>query len=182
MQEQRPNPQHPHQAQPPRAAAPHTPPPPSTIPRTAPLPNHGPPRIAPMPMQQTKVLDLEPLELVDDDEQPAPSAAPGGVASAAVAAMSSQQAPSKIRQFASSIGNLSHQDNYKRATTVTGRGAVRVRSFHGRLSDEGIVYMDSKINEWLDAHPDIEVKFATTTVGLYDGKIKEPALILNIWY
>jgi hypothetical protein len=135
-----------------------------------------------MPLQQTKVLDLEPIELEDDEPAPAPT--PAGVASAApaAAAASSQQAQSKIRQFATSIGNVSHQDNFRRATTVSGHGAVRVRSFHGRLSDEGIVYMDSKINEWLDTHPDIEVKFATTTVGLYDGKIKEPALIVNIWY
>ena len=175
MQEQRPNPQHPHQPQPPRPA----PPTPASIPRaagTSPAPNHGPPRIAPMPMQQTKVLDLTPLEL--EDEEPAP--APVGTANAAAAAPS--QAPSKIRALGTSIGNLHHQENFKRATTVTGHGAVRVRSFHGRLSDEGLVYMDTKINEWLDTHPDIEVKFSTTTVGLYDGKIKEPALIVNIWY
>jgi hypothetical protein len=42
--------------------------------------------------------------------------------------------------------------------------------------------MDDKINEWLDGHPEIEIKNVTSTVGLYDGKIKEPALILNVWY
>jgi len=31
----------------------------------------------------------------------------------------------------------------------SGQGACRVRSFHGRLSDEGMAYMDDKINEWL---------------------------------
>jgi hypothetical protein len=143
-------------------------------------PNDGRPRIAAMPVREAKAIDLEPIELEDEDlAAPAPTS--GGVAGVAAAAPS-PQAPSKIRQFATSIGNLQHQDNFKRPTTVTGRGACRVRSFHGRLSDEGIVYMDSKINEWLDGHPDIEVKFATTTVGLYDGKIKEPALIVNIWY
>jgi hypothetical protein len=184
MQEQRPNPQHPSQPQAPRVA-----PPTSALPRaaaaTTSAPNHGPARITAPPVMQTKALDLDPIEL--EDEEPAPAATPapaprpGGVASAA-AAPSQTQAPSKIRQFATSIGNLSHQEQFKRTTTVDGRGAVRVRSFHGRLSDEGIVYMDSKINEWLDTHPDIEVKFATTTVGLYDGKIKEPALIVNVWY
>ena len=42
--------------------------------------------------------------------------------------------------------------------------------------------MDDKINEWLDAHPEIEVKFVTTAVGPYEGKIKEPALVMNVWY
>ena len=42
--------------------------------------------------------------------------------------------------------------------------------------------MDSKINEWLDQHPEIEIKQATTCVGEYEGKIREPALIVNIWY
>jgi len=177
MQEQRPNPQHPHPSQPARPV----PPTPPSIPRAAaPPPNDGRPRIAPMPMQQTKVLDLTPLEL-EDEEFAAPTAPTTGSVTASAAAPAPAPA-SKIRALGTSIGNLVHQENYKRPTTVDGRGAVRVRSFHGRLSDEGIVYMDSKINEWLDTHPDIEVKFATTTVGLYDGKIKEPALIVNIWY
>ena len=61
-------------------------------------------------------------------------------------------------------------------------GAVRMKSFHGRLSDNGLEYLDNSVNEWLDAHPEVEVKFVTSTVGLYDGKIKELALILNVWY
>jgi hypothetical protein len=65
---------------------------------------------------------------------------------------------------------------------ATGQGAVRVRSFHGRLSDEGMAFMDEKINDWLDAHPEIEVKIVTTTIGTFEGKIREPALVVNVWY
>lgn len=79
-------------------------------------------------------------------------------------------------------GHGNQQKTFNRKTDVTGHGALRVRSFHGRLSDEGLAYMDSKINEWLDQHPEIEVKQATTCVGEYEGKIREPALIVNIWY
>jgi hypothetical protein len=43
-------------------------------------------------------------------------------------------------------------------------------------------YLDDSVNKWLDAHPEVEVKFVTSTVGMYDGKIKELALILNVWY
>jgi hypothetical protein len=38
------------------------------------------------------------------------------------------------------------------------------------------------INEWLDDHPEIEVKFVTQTVHVFEGKIREPALVMNVWY
>ena len=38
-----------------------------------------------------------------------------------------------------------------------------------------------QINEWLDAHPDHEVKFSTATVGDWTGKLKEPNLIVQVW-
>jgi len=87
---------------------------------------------------------------------------------------------SKIKAFG--ITGMRPEHAWKRKTFATGQGACRIRSFHGRLSDEGMAYMDEKINEWLDAHPDIEVKVVTTSIGQYEGKIKEPALIVNVWY
>ena len=73
------------------------------------------------------------------------------------------------------------EKEYKRPTTITGRGAVRVRTFHGHMSDDGLRRLDEKINDFLEAHPQFEVKFATTTVGVWDGKTKEPALLINLW-
>jgi len=87
---------------------------------------------------------------------------------------------SKIKAFG--VAGMTQQHTYKRQTYATGHGACRVRSFHGRLSDEGMAYMDDKINEWLDGHPEIEVKIVTTSIGQYEGKIKEPALVVNVWY
>ena len=43
-------------------------------------------------------------------------------------------------------------------------------------------YLDNAINEWLDANPDIEVKFVTPVVNVFEGKIRENALVLNVWY
>ncbi|MGH7213451.1 MAG: hypothetical protein ACREIT_01525 [Tepidisphaeraceae bacterium] len=86
----------------------------------------------------------------------------------------------KIRAFGVAEGHKAHE--WKRQVNKTGAGAVRIRSFHGRLSDQGLDYMDDAINEWLEKHPEIEVKFVTSTVGLFDGKIKELAIILNVWY
>lgn len=74
------------------------------------------------------------------------------------------------------------KEQFKRKTAVTGQGACRCRSFHGRLSSQGLDYLDNQINEWLDSHPDVEVKFVTSTVGTFEGKIREPALVLNLWY
>jgi hypothetical protein len=121
---------------------------------------------APKPMKEP---ELDPIALVEDAAPPPP--APGQVA---------QPQVSKIRAF--SVAGHQHNYQFKRQTSVTGSGACRVRSFHGRLSDEGLIYLDEKINEWLDQHPEIEVKNVTTSIGLYDGKIKENALILNVWY
>jgi hypothetical protein len=111
--------------------------------------------------------NLDPIALEgDDEESPAAAAAP----------------KIKMQVLGMSSGLSTHKTQFKRHTFAGGQGACRVRTFHGRLSDEGMAYMDDKVNEWLDEHPDIEVKFVNTAIGLYDGKIKEPALIMNVWY
>ena len=74
------------------------------------------------------------------------------------------------------------RQKFSRPTVANGTGACRVRSFRGRLSDQGLEYMDNQINEWLDEHPEIEIKFATSTVGVFEGKMREPAMILTMWY
>jgi hypothetical protein len=88
---------------------------------------------------------------------------------------------SKIKAIGLS-GTSHRKERWTRKTSATGSGACRVRSFHGRLSAQGLEYMDNQINEWLDQHPDVEVKQVTSNVGIFEGKMREPALILNIWY
>lgn len=74
-----------------------------------------------------------------------------------------------------------HEDAWTRTPNTTGHGAIHVRSFHCKLTDDALVYMDQCVNEWLDAHPQYEVKFVTSTVGTLTGKTKEPHLICQIW-
>jgi len=126
----------------------------------------GPPKIAPIPNQAVKAHDpnTDPISLVDEGKA-------GGAAAP----------PSKIKAISGSGGMHTHAA-YKRPPDVTGHGAVRVRSFHGRLSEEGMAFLDDKVNEWLDSHPEIEIKFATTTIGQFEGKIRELALIITVWY
>jgi hypothetical protein len=44
-----------------------------------------------------------------------------------------------------------------------------------------MTYLDQQINEWLDAHPQYEVKFTSSAIGDFTGKVKEPHLIIQVW-
>jgi hypothetical protein len=79
-------------------------------------------------------------------------------------------------------GGSVRKSAFRREPNVTHTGSVRVRTFHGKLSQQGLEYLDNQVNEWLDAHPEVEVKSVTSTVGTFEGKMREPALILNLWY
>jgi hypothetical protein len=86
--------------------------------------------------------------------------------------------PSKIRK----MGDFQHlHTEFHRPTNITHTGATRVKTFIGKMSAQGMDYMDHVINEWLDKHPDVEVKFVTTTYGQLDGKV-ERAMVTSVWY
>lgn len=66
---------------------------------------------------------------------------------------------------------------------VKGSNATRCRTFHAKLNEGALSYMDEQFNEWCDKNPDIEVKFATQTVGIFEGKHSaEQHLILTVFY
>jgi pterin-4a-carbinolamine dehydratase len=131
------------------------------------------------PAPARQIID-EPLELVDDFEEttPAPQATPGHTG--VTTAVATDPHKSKIHGISAGPSHAAH--SYTRSTHSNKTGAVRMRTFHCRLSEQGVEYLDQSINDWLEHHPDIEVKFTTSTVGLWDGKLKEPTLILNVWY
>jgi hypothetical protein len=127
---------------------------------------HTMPHAPPPPPLPKRPMAEEPLELEGEEEQPAtPTAEPH---------------KSKIHGITSAASLAQHA--YKRPTHYNKTGAVRMRTFHCRLSEQGVEYLDQLINDWLESHPDIEVKFVTSTIGMWDGKLKEPTLILNVWY
>jgi len=74
-----------------------------------------------------------------------------------------------------------HEDKWNRQPNVTGSGAIHVRTFHSKINNDSLGFMDQTINEWLDSHPEYEVKFVSTTVGEFTGKMKEPAVICQVW-
>ncbi len=42
--------------------------------------------------------------------------------------------------------------------------------------------MDDQINEWLDSQPDLYIKTPASTVGIFEGKSKEPHLLVTMFY
>ena len=74
-----------------------------------------------------------------------------------------------------------HEDEWARTPNTTGNGAIHVRTFVAKLRLDAVEHLDQQINEWLDAHPQYEVKFVTTSVGELLGKTKEAAMFMSVW-
>ncbi len=86
-----------------------------------------------------------------------------------------------IRTFGDDTG-MKHKTNFKRPLTSGSKTATRIRTFHTRLSQNAMAYMDDQINEWVDENPEIEVKFTNAVIGGVEGKKIEPHLIVTVWY
>jgi hypothetical protein len=92
-----------------------------------------------------------------------------------------EEAKPKIRAFEQQLGGRRHEDDWRRTPNTTGTGAIHVKSFHCRLNEEGLAFLDQAVNEWLDSHPQYEVKFVQTSIGEWKGKTSEPNLIVQVW-
>lgn len=94
--------------------------------------------------------------------------------------------PSKsIKSFGGGSITLGHtvaDAGLRRPTQKNVPYATRCRTFHCKLNETAIAYMDRMVNEWVDAHEEIEIKFATSTIGLFEGKHADPNLIMTIFY
>jgi hypothetical protein len=137
---------------------------------TSPTPaNLGPSKISHVP-------PLGPLAVAAGGEA-------GAAGSIGAASELTGQPGHKIRAFEQKLTQGHGEEHWKRTPQPTGtnRGAVHVRSFHCKLTGDSLEFLDNQINDWLDAHPEYEVKMVTTSVGEWSGKLKEPALIVNVW-
>ena len=70
----------------------------------------------------------------------------------------------------------------KRPLDPKNPGATRCRLFHAKLSEGALEFLNSQVNDWLDDHEDIVIKFATSSVGVFEGKHSEPAIFLTVFY
>lgn len=128
------------------------------------------PTPAPVPVTPQRIEHVPPLGPLTD----LPDSDAAGAAAAAIAAR-------KIRAFEQKLGGGGHESNWKRKPNLTGSGAIHVKSFHCKLTGDSLEFLDAQINQWLDDHPEYEVKLVTTSIGEWTGKLKEPALIVNVW-
>jgi len=72
--------------------------------------------------------------------------------------------------------------NLHRSLAKDANGATRCRTFHAKLNDGAVAFMNNQVNEWCDANEDITIKFATSTIGVFEGKHTDPHLIITIFY
>lgn len=96
-----------------------------------------------------------------------------------------QSSGSTIAFATSRIGAAVAHDpsRFKRPTDPADRNATRCRIFHCKLNDGALDYMANVINEWLDAHPQISIKFANSCIGAFEGKSSvEQNLIVTVYY
>jgi hypothetical protein len=115
--------------------------------------------------------ELEPLPLVD---VPTP-----GAASAATAVSAAPPAKSA----AVTTGGAAWSDSrYTRPLSPQPGVATRCRIFHAKLNDGAIAFMNDQINTWADSNPEIQIKFATSTIGIFEGKHSDPNLIVTLFY
>jgi hypothetical protein len=93
---------------------------------------------------------------------------------------------SKIRAFGQggiAGAKAAHDTSHlHRGVLESAQVATRCRTFHAKLNDASLSYLDNLINEWVDTNSDIGIKFATSTIGIVEGKHAEPHLIVTLFY
>jgi hypothetical protein len=91
-----------------------------------------------------------------------------------------------IRSFGGGPGGMSgftgSAAELRRPMLKGSPNATRCKTFHCKLADGAIVYMNDQINEWADADDNIEIKFASSTIGVVEGKHADPHLIVTVFY
>ncbi len=126
--------------------------------------------------------DMLTFDLAGTDDMPAGANA-GGTSSAA-------QTPGLSPSASGGAPTARIQHNEARAKTRTyhrplrpdSPHATRCKIFHCKLQDASITNLYEQINEWADAQPDIVIKFATSSVGVLEGKHPDPHLFVTVFY
>lgn len=115
--------------------------------------------------------DMAPIEFEDEDDE-------GGEGPA------KDMSSTRIHAVTAAArgGGVKDETSFKRSLDPQNRGASRCRIFHCRISQGAVDFMVNQMNEWLDENEDIALKFATTTIGLFEGKHTEPNLITTVFY
>jgi len=131
-----------------------------------------------------------PIEMVDDEddalapieiEPEAEDDDAGGVVDAQDPYGAPPPGASKKSKIRMLTERKPHDEHWDRTPNVTGKGAIHVKTFVTKLRLDAIEHMDEQVNEWLDAHPEYEVKFVSQSIGKLVGKNTEDALFMSVW-
>ena len=91
---------------------------------------------------------------------------------------------SRIMTTEDTLGKAGGWDDnrFKRPLDPKNQNASRVRIFHSKITDGALDFMHTQINGWLDQNPDITVKFANSTIGMFEGKHTELNIFITLYY
>lgn len=72
---------------------------------------------------------------------------------------------------------------FRRPLLEDAANATRCRTFHCKLTDSSMAHLNEMVNEWVDEHPEIQIKFATSCIGIVEGKSSQDQhLLLTVFY
>lgn len=74
-----------------------------------------------------------------------------------------------------------HASAFKRKLNIDPVGATRCRVFFSRISPPSLAYMENQINQWVDAE-NVDIKHVSEIIGVMEGKLPQPNLIVTVWY
>ncbi len=77
---------------------------------------------------------------------------------------------------------IQDESHLKRSLVGEGTSATRCRTFHAKLNDGAVAFLNKHVNDWADEHPDVFIKFATSTIGVWEAKKADPHLIVTVFY
>ena len=111
--------------------------------------------------------DLAPIEFEDDNES-----------------STVEMTSSRIHKGAETAPGAGGWDDerFKRPLDPKTSAASRCRTFHCRISQGAVDFLNEQVNDWLDQNKDITIKFSNTVIGMFEGKHTEPNLILTVFY
>lgn len=90
--------------------------------------------------------------------------------------------PPRIRHNEQLQGARGDESHFRRPLDPASRCATRCKTFHCRLTDASMAHLDEMINDWADARDDVHIKFATSTVGVVEGKHADAHLVVSVFY
>ena len=134
--------------------------------------------------QKAKDSTGAPLSIAAEDEELSPIAFPDEDASEGTQGVATSS--SSIYGFsADTLGGgkaLRDESKYNRRLEPNAPAATRCRTFHAKLNEGAVAFMNEQINSWVDSEADIRIKFASSTIGIFEGKHADPNLIVTVFY